>query len=132
MRRALETVAPHEVPGGVYGRAQESGGGLPGCGSAVARVQEFLEEGGALCGDRLGVVPHALRQGFPAHELAPFRVVDQFQERFGQGVDVAGRHQQAVHPVGDDLARAVRAVGAHHGQAYPHGLDDGHAEGLHP
>lgn len=120
------------ILGGVGAAEQGSAGAMQAAvPSAVAPAGEQLPEERLIApGDRGGVEARRRGQRGHPHPLAGGVVVDQRQQRAGQRLRIADRHQLAVHPVVDDLARPVRAVGGDDRQTAAHGLDDGHPEGL--
>ncbi len=89
-------------------------------------------DGVAAAGDGGGRVRFGLGERLLAEPFAQGLVADDAVQGVGVGVDVpVERDEDAVPAVGDDLAGAVRAVGGDDGHPAVHGLDDGHAEGLH-
>lgn len=98
--------------------------------SLGAAGDEFGEQALVALGDPCRVEAVRGAQRGPAHPVAQAVVLDQLEQRGGDRVRVADRHQPPVDAVLDDLGRSVRAVGGDDRQAAAHRLDDRHAEGL--
>lgn len=93
---------------------------------------QLREELLVLLGDRTWGEATRVAQRCRAHPAAQFLVVDELEQGIGDGLDVTDRDEQPVHPVLDDLPRAVVAVRADDRQTAPHGLHERHAEGFVP
>ena len=66
--------------------------------------------------------PHLQPPG--AQFLPTCRRINQTRNGRGQLIDIAHRHKAPIHAIGYDFGRPMRAVGADHGGAHSHRLDE--------